>query len=87
MRENRPKRLPRFRTTQQLVDFFDSHDTGDYWGALPEASFKVDIRKRKRFVAVDEELMDKLVTVAKTKHVSSQRLVRTWLEEKLAKAA
>jgi hypothetical protein len=87
MKENKPKRLPRFRTTQQLVDFFDTHDMGDYWQALPEATFEVDIRKRKRFVAVDEKLMDKLVAVAKTKHTTSQKLVRTWLEEKLVKAA
>ncbi len=35
---------PKFETLEELVEFFDSHDLGDYWDALPEAHFDVTIK-------------------------------------------
>lgn len=52
MEENKP--MPEFRTTQELVDYFDTHDMGDHWAEMPEAHFEVSLEKTY-LVAVDGE--------------------------------
>ncbi|NEO88589.1 MAG: hypothetical protein F6J87_30815, partial [Spirulina sp. SIO3F2] len=58
MAESKEKLLPSFDSTQELVDFFDEQDLGEY--DLPEVQFDVDIQQRQHFVAVNERLMDRL---------------------------
>ena len=48
------KPLPEFGTTQELVDYFDTHDMGDHWEQMPEAHFEV-ILEKICLVAVDGE--------------------------------
>lgn len=77
------KSLPKFESLDELVGFFDSHDMGEYWEELPEADFDIDIKTRKHLVAIDEEIIPKLDEIAKSKKVSSQRLINRWLKEKV----
>lgn len=80
MTEN--KSLPAFDSTDELVEFFDKTDMGDF--NLPEAEFEVDIQTREFLVPVDELLMTKIIHSAEEKGVSTSDLVRGWLEEKVA---
>lgn len=82
MAENKQNPLPSFSSTQKLVDFFDEQDLGDY--DLPEVQFDVDIQRRQHFVAVNEQLMDRLVGAAKARRVSVEELVDVLLSEQLA---
>jgi hypothetical protein len=79
MKENKSKPLPRSKSVKELVDFFESHDMGDYWEQLPEAHFDVNIKKRKHLVALEEDIVDKLTEIAKAKKVSSESLIRVFL--------
>ena len=45
MKGNRSKNLPAFRSVDDLVAFFETHDMGEYWEKLPEVKVKVS-RKR-----------------------------------------
>jgi hypothetical protein len=36
MAKNKAKRLPRLKSVDELVEFFDKHDMGDYWDRLPK---------------------------------------------------
>ena len=56
---------------------------GDYWDQMPEVDFDVDIKTRKNLVAIDEEIIPRLNEIAKSKKVSSERLINTWLREKI----
>lgn len=47
MAGNRSKNLPSFKSVDELVAFFESHDMGDYWKQLPEAEVKVSLGRRK----------------------------------------
>lgn len=86
MAGSRSKRLPTFESLDQLVEFFDSHDLGDYVDRMPEGDFEVDIKRRKHLVAIDAEIIPKLNEIAKSKRVSSEKLINTWLREKVRKA-
>ena len=80
-------KLPQFETTEEMIEFFDSHDMGEYWDEMPEAHFDVDIQRRTFLVAVDEQLMRRLSEAAKNRQTSTGALIRSWLEEKLTPAA
>jgi len=86
MEKNKPKTLPRSKSVNELVDFFETHDMGDFWEQMPKAHFDVNIRKRKHLVALEEDIVDKLVEIAKSKKVSSESLVNTWLKDKIRRA-
>ena len=39
MVESKAKKLPQFDSTKELIDFFDTHDLGEYGEDLPEVIF------------------------------------------------
>ena len=75
--------MPRPKSVKELVDFFESHDMGDYWGQMREVHFDVDIKRRKHLVAIEEDIVGKLTQIAKSKRVSSESLINTWLKDKI----
>ena len=84
MAENNSKRLPSFSSLDELVDFFDSHDMGKYEDSLPEASFEVDIQRRRHLVAIDEEINSRLTEIAEQEQMPAESLVNDWLREKIS---
>jgi hypothetical protein len=84
MAKNRAKRLPPLKSTDELVEFFDKHDMGDYWDSLPKAEFEVSIKTRKHLIAIDEKMIPTINQIAKSKRVTSAKLINTWLREKIA---
>jgi hypothetical protein len=87
MIKNKSKRLPGFKSLTKLVDFFDTHDLGDYWEQLPEINFEVDLRKRTHLFSLDSELATRLTEIAKSRKISSQSILNNWLKEKILQQA
>ncbi|HAZ47893.1 MAG TPA: hypothetical protein DDW76_03315 [Cyanobacteria bacterium UBA11369] len=83
MAESNSTGLPSFNSTQELVEFFDTHDMGEFWTEMPEAYFDVDIKGKQYLISVDESLMSKLLEIAKAQEVSIESLVDSWLKEKV----
>jgi hypothetical protein len=83
MARNKAKSLPKFESLDELVEFFDSRDMGEYWEQMPEVHFDVDIKTKKHLVAIDEEIIPRLDEIARSKKVSSERLINAWLREKV----
>ena len=48
MARSKSKKIPSFKSLDELVDFFDTHDLGEYLNGMPEAQFDVGIKKRTR---------------------------------------
>ena len=83
MARNKSKPLPSFESLNELVEFFDRHDMGEYWDQMPEVDFDINIKTRKHLVVIDEEIIPRLNEIAKSKKVSPERLINTWLKEKI----
>ncbi len=81
----RIKKLPEFKSLDDLVEFFDSKDLGDFWEDLPEAKFDVDIKSRKHLFTLDDDVAKKLTQIAKNKQISSQSLINQWIKESIRK--
>ena len=87
MAKNKPGNLPQFQSLSELIEFFDTHDLGDYWDQMPEADFEVSITTKRHLFAIEEELADRVTEIAKAKHIPSEALINAWLREKIANLA
>lgn len=83
MSKNKSKTLPDFESLNELVEFFDTNDLGEYWDDMPEIDFEVDLKKRTHLFSIDSELAVRLTEIAKSRQVPSQALVNDWLKEKI----
>ncbi len=84
MPENNSNGRPPTQSLDELVDYFDTHDMGEYWEKMPEVHFDIDIKRRTHLVAIKEKLISGLKEIAESRHVSTEVLINSWLEEKLA---
>lgn len=84
MTENNKHSLPEFDSLDELVDFFDSQDMGDYWETLAEVDFDVDIQRQTHLVVLEDELLENLNEIARKRHIGSAELINMWLKEKVA---
>ncbi|MDQ3248750.1 MAG: BrnA antitoxin family protein [Chloroflexota bacterium] len=85
-------KLPDFQTEEELITWFDNHDTGSYMAEMEPADqvFPVtltefptrplDLRLRTDFLVAIE-------TLAARRGVPYQRLIQTWLVERLNQEA
>ena len=83
MSESRSKRLPGFRSVDEVVEFFENNDLGDYWEQMPEAHVDVDIKVRRHLFAVDEDLAAEVARIAQSRNMATAALVESWLWEKV----
>ena len=84
MKKSKSKKLPKFSSLDDLVEFVDIHDMGDYWDQLPEANFDVDLKRNVQLVPIDSELASQIQRVANSKHTSTESLINSWLREKVS---
>jgi CopG antitoxin of type II toxin-antitoxin system len=82
--QNKAKSVPRLKSIDELVEFFDKHDMGDCWDRLPKAEVEVKIKTRKHLVVIDEKIIPSINQIAKAKRVTSAKLINRWLREKIA---
>ncbi len=86
MQKSKSKKIPKFKSLDEFVNFFDTNDLGEYWNNMPEANFEVDLKRRTHLFSIDSELAFRLTEIAKSKQMSSQALVNVWLREKIQSA-
>ncbi|MFQ6043179.1 MAG: hypothetical protein ACE5PV_20180, partial [Candidatus Poribacteria bacterium] len=53
-------------------------DLGDYLYRMPEINFDVDIKRKAYLIALDTELADKLMVIARSRHTSPEVLINAW---------
>jgi len=84
MARSESKPMPKFKSLEELVKFFETHDMGEYWDRMPEAHFDITIKKRTHVFTLDEDVAERLTAIAKAKHIPSESLINAWLREKLS---
>lgn len=85
-------KLPEFQSDEELIAWFDSHDTADYIDEMEPAGQEVSvIRSMFPTSPVDLRLrtdfLDAIETLAQRRGIPYQRLLQQWLQEKLAQEA
>lgn len=83
MAENSSQQLPSFASLDELVEFFDTHDMGEY-EVLPEEYFDVNLQRRTHLIAIDEEINTRLTEIAEQEQTPAESLINAWLREKIS---
>ena len=81
MAESKSQSLPQWRSLDELVEYFDTHNMGKYLEKMPEVEMVVDIKRKRHLVSIDGDTLAKINEAAKKKSVSSEELINMWLRE------
>lgn len=87
MGESKTKREPipqEFKSIAEAGEFWDTHSLADYWDLTHEVEFEVDLGSSVHLVAVEKNLLERLVERARAQGLSAQTLVNLYLSERLA---
>lgn len=69
--------------------FWDTHDFTDFEDRCPDVTDKitVDIQAIRHYVAVDPDLAQKAIQVARKRGLSAESLVNLWIKDGVEKAS
>ena len=83
MGKNKSRPMPKFTSLDKLVEFFDTHDMGEYWDNMPETRFDFDIKRKTHLIVLDDDLAEKVSAIARAKRIPSKTLINEWVKEKV----
>lgn len=90
-----PRRLPRFKSPEEEIRFFETHDMARYWDQLedvdevlelaPALERRIRERMKKRLVAIrlEEWQIERAKEIARDRRIPYQRLLREWISQGL----
>lgn len=81
-------KLPTFQTDEELITWFDTHDTAEYLDEMDPADgtfavIRTEFSTRPLDVRVRSEFLSAIEALADRRGIPYQRLIQTWLLEKL----
>ena len=78
-------KIPKFHSEQEESDFWDTHDSTEYFNDLQEIDARfVDARAKTMIsLRLQPELIEQLKVPARQKGIGYQTLIRMWLMERL----
>lgn len=56
--------MPEFDSLNDLVNFFDENNFGDFEERLKEDQFDVDLKSKKHLIGIDEKISKTLAKIA-----------------------
>jgi len=78
-------KVPKFKTEDEVREFWDTHDFTDYLGAAQKVEIKfVDTRPKKQAISlkIDPNLKSKVQMLAQKRGTRYQTLINMWIKEK-----
>lgn len=74
-------------TLEQIAEFWDTHDSADYWDESKEVKVEVAQRPTRAVsVRLTEEDIEELKEIANSRGIGHTTLIRMWIKEKLRTA-
>ncbi len=70
----------------EMGRFWDEHALSDFWSKTRKVKFEVVLEPEATYYPVDQELSEKIKSVARKQGVRSDALVNRWLDQKLKEA-
>ena len=81
---NEMKKIPTFKTEDSEREYWATHSAAEFIDTLPAVEIEIVAPRRKRDqLALPTSDLDAIKQLAKRKGVPYQRLMRTWLRERL----
>ncbi len=85
--QGRSKKIPEvFKTYEEAAEFWDTHDSTDYFDELEEIDMKVNIQKHHYLIEVEMNTAELLKESARKKGITVNLLANELLQKQLAEA-
>jgi len=69
---------------EELGDFWDTHDLGDFESETSPVAVQVELEESETLFHVERNLSEKLRMVSKERGVSAETLLNLWLQERVS---
>ncbi len=78
------KKIPGFKSYDEMAEFWDTHDLADYWEQTEPAEFELSPDARRRYlVSVDRNLLLRIQQIARKRGLTTESLINLFLEQHL----
>ena len=82
MNENKSS-ISNASTYEEIGEFWDTHDLGDYWDQTVPVEMDIDIQSEVTYYRLDAKLSTEVSRAARQRGVSPETLLNLWVQEKL----
>ena len=76
--------ISRAKSYLEMGEFWDAHDSSDYWDEVPAAEFDADAESHDIYYPLDIALAMRMREIAKRMGVPPRDLLEQWVREKLS---
>ena len=89
MPKSKDKIPEKFKSIEEIQDFWDEHSTADYWEEMDDADIqgspvlksKLELKKLYRLLNFSDQQIKWIKAKAKFKNFNSKKLIRNWILE------
>ena len=74
------------RTIEEMAEFWDAHDTADYWDQFEEAEINVTMKPRHR-VIIEETAYARVAEESRRRGMQPETLINLWVAERVHELA
>ena len=89
MLKKQPRQLPDFdkMSLEEIAEFWDTHDSADYWDQMEDVTDEVIVRRPTAIVSIriPEGELKQIKRLAQEQGLGHTTLIRMWIREKLKK--
>ncbi|MDO8727303.1 MAG: CopG family antitoxin [Candidatus Methanoperedens sp.] len=76
-------KIPDFKTLEEAADYWDTHSFADHLEETEPVEIEVSLDKRRIFLEIDTDISEKLKKIAQKKGQSYDKLINSWIREKI----
>jgi hypothetical protein len=80
-------KIPDFKSLDEAADYWDTHSFADYFEDTEPVEIEVCLARRKILLEIDRDLSEKLKKIAQKKKQSYDKLINSWVREKIMQEA
>lgn len=81
------KKIPDFKSLEEAADYWDTHSFAEYMTDTEPVEIDVNLAKRRITLEIDSDLSEKLKKIAHKKKKSYDKLIGSWIREKIIQEA
>jgi|SRR5687768_10934485 len=71
------------RSYAQIGEFWDEHNLGDFWTRTKKINFDVVLEPEVTYYPIEQDLSERIQSMARQKGIPSGTLVNLWLEQRM----
>ncbi len=80
-------KIPDFRSLEEAADYWDTHSFADHLEDTEPVEIEVCLEQRRILLEIDHDLSEKLKKIARKKRQSYDKLINSWVREKIMQEA